>query len=170
VIFHPDIPIIISAGEDDLINIWDCNSYKQITQLQYGLKRVWSISAIPESNYVAFGFDEGTIVVKLGNDNPLASYVNGKVVWIKKREIQTFNLKLLQGTDEESKDGELVRPQNVKELGICEMTAQNVKFAPSGRYFAVLSDSDYIIYAYPKFSNAAFGQATDLVWSSVNSS
>jgi coatomer subunit beta' len=34
----------------------------------------------------------------------------------------------------------------------------------------VLSDSDYIIYAYPKFSNAAFGQATDLVWSSVNSS
>jgi len=37
------------------------------------------------------------------------------------------------------------------------MTAQTVKFAPSGRYFAVLSDSDYIIYAYPKFSNAAFG-------------
>ena len=56
---------------------------------------MWSISAIPESNYVAFGFDEGTIVVKLGNDKPLASYVNGKVVWIKKREIQTFNLKLL---------------------------------------------------------------------------
>jgi coatomer subunit beta' len=50
------------------------------------------------------------------------------------------------------------------------MTAQNVKFAPSGRYFAVLSDSDYIIYAYPKFSNVTFGQATDLVWSSVNSS
>ena len=108
--FHPDIPIIISAGEDDLINIWDSNSYKQITHLQYGLKRVWSISAISESNYVAFGFDEGTIVVKLGNDNPLASYVNGKVVWIKKREIQTFNLKLLQGADEESKDGEIVRP------------------------------------------------------------
>jgi hypothetical protein len=42
---------------------------------------------VPESNYVAFGFDEGTIVVKLGNDIPLASYVNGKVVWIKKREI-----------------------------------------------------------------------------------
>ena len=131
---------------------------------------MWSISAIPESNYVAFGFDEGTIVVKLGNDKPLASYVNGKVVWIKKREIQTFNLKLLQGTDEETKDGEIVKPQNVKELGICEMTAQNVKFAPSGRYFAVLSESDYIIYAYPKFSNAAFGQATDFVWSSVNSS
>jgi coatomer subunit beta' len=50
------------------------------------------------------------------------------------------------------------------------MNGVNVKFAPSGRYFAVLSDSDYIIYTYPKFSNAAFGQANELVWSSVNSS
>ncbi len=70
-----------------MINIWDSTTYKQITQLQYGLKRVWSIAAVPESNYIAFGFDEGTIVIKLGKDTPLASYVNGKVVSIKQREI-----------------------------------------------------------------------------------
>lgn len=83
VIFHPEMPIIISGSEDDMINIWDSTTYKQITQLQYGLKRVWSIAAVPESNYIAFGFDEGTIVIKLGKDTPLASYVNGKVVSIK---------------------------------------------------------------------------------------
>jgi coatomer subunit beta' len=77
------MPIIISGSEDDMINIWDSTTYKQITQLQYGLKRVWSIAAVPESNYIAFGFDEGTIVIKLGKDTPLASYVNGKVVSIK---------------------------------------------------------------------------------------
>jgi coatomer subunit beta' len=38
---------------------------------------------VPESNCVAFGFDEGTIVIKLGKDTPLASYVNGKVISIK---------------------------------------------------------------------------------------
>ena len=59
------------------------------------MKRVWSITAAQESNCVAIGFDEGTIVIKLGKDTPLVSYVNGKVVWIKQREIQTFNLKLL---------------------------------------------------------------------------
>ncbi len=58
----------------------------------------------------------------------------------------------------------------MKDVGICEMTAENVEFAPSGRYFAVLSDSDYIIYAYPKFSYAAFGSAIELFCFSVNSS
>ena len=82
---------------------------------------MWSIAAVHDSNTIAFGFDEGTIVVKMGKDLPLASFVNGKVVQIKNKEIQTFNLKLLQGADEESKDGELVKPQNVKELGICEV-------------------------------------------------
>ena len=71
---------------------------------------MWSISAIPESNYVAFGFDEGTVVIKLGKDLPLASFNNGKVVWIKQREICTFNLKLLSVADEASKDGEIIKP------------------------------------------------------------
>ena len=73
----------------------------------------------------------------MGKDLPLASFVNGKVVQIKQKEIQTFNLKLISQADEESKDGEPVKPQNVKELGICELAASGVKFAPSGRYFAV---------------------------------
>lgn len=166
--FHPEVPIILSAGEDDIVNVWDSTTYKQITQLQYGLKRVWTISAIPESNYVAFGFDEGTVVIKLGKDLPLATYNNGKVLWIKSREIHTFNLKLLSAADEASKDGETVKPQNVKELGVSEINAQGVKFAPSGRYFAVLGDSDFVVYAYPKYSNAAFGSGQELVWSTVN--
>ena len=71
---------------------------------------MWSISAIPESNYVAFGFDEGTVVIKLGKDLPLASFNNGKVDWIKQRAICTFNLKLLSAADEASKDGETIKP------------------------------------------------------------
>lgn len=164
VIFHPDMPIIISGSEDDTVNIYDTTTYKLISQLQYGLKRVWSIAAAQDSNTLAFGFDEGTIVVKMGKDLPLASFVNGKVVQIKQKEIQTFNLKLLQGADEESKDGELVKPQNVKELGICEVNPSAIKFAPSGRYFAVMSENDFVVYTYPKYQNAAFGQANDLVW------
>ena len=75
----------------------------------------------------------------------------------------------MSGADESSKDGELVKPSNIKDLGLSETFAQSVKFAPSGRYFAVLGDSDFVVYSYPKFSNAAFGQGSDLVWSTVNS-
>ena len=159
----------MTAGEDDVINVWNSTTYKQITQLQYGLKRVWTMSAVPDTGAVAFGFDEGTVVVKIGKELPLATFANGKVVWVKNGEIQTMNLKLLAGADEASKDGEVVKPQNVKELGQSETFAQNVKFAPSGRYFAVCGDSDFTIYSYPKFVNSAFGSGSDLVWSTVNS-
>ena len=56
-------------------------------------------------------------MIKIGKELPLASFNNGKVVCVKSNEIQTFNLKLLSGADETSKDGEIVKPQNVKELG-----------------------------------------------------
>lgn len=68
-------------------------------------------------NAVAFGMDEGTIVIKIGMDSPLATFSNGKVVQVKQTELLKFNLKLLTGADESSKDGEIIKPQNVKELG-----------------------------------------------------
>ena len=117
VVFHPEIPIILSGGEDDVVHVWNSQTYKHITTINYGLKRIWSIAAIPDTNSVAFGFDEGTVVIKIGKELPLASFNNGKVVCVKSNEIQTFNLKLLSGADEASKDGEVVKPQNVKELG-----------------------------------------------------
>ena len=84
VLFHPDIPIIFSAGEDDVINIWNAITYRNETTLNYGLKRVWALHALPASNFVAIGFDEATVVIKIGNEIPLMSYNNGKVVMINK--------------------------------------------------------------------------------------
>ena len=149
--FHPDIPIIVSGGEDDVIHMWNSQTYKHVNQLNFGLKRIWAMSAVPENNAVAFGFDEGTVVIKIGKENPLATFSNGKVVWVKQNEVSTFNLKLLSGADDASKDGETVKPQNVKELGVSETFVQNIRFAPTGRYFAAIGDSDFVIYAYPKF-------------------
>ena len=39
-------------------------------------------------------FDEGTIMVKLGREVPVASMNNsGKIIWFKHNEIQTVNIK-----------------------------------------------------------------------------
>jgi WD40 repeat protein len=92
--FHPDLPIILSAGEDNVVNIWNAITFKHEHALNYGLQRVWAIHALPESNYVALGFDEATVVIKIGNEIPLVSYSNGKVVAVNKSELQRFNLKL----------------------------------------------------------------------------
>lgn len=77
----------MSAGEDSVINIWNAITFKLETFLNYGLQRVWAIHALPESNYVAFGFDEATMVIKIGKEAPMASFNNGKVVWVKQSEI-----------------------------------------------------------------------------------
>ena len=87
---------------------------------------------------------------------------------MKQNEISTFNLKLLAGSDEASKDGEVVKPQNIKEMGVCETFVSNVRFSPTGRFFAAIGDNNFVIYANPKFQNTAFGQGGDLVWSTVN--
>lgn len=140
--FHPDLPIILSAGEDNVVNIWNAITFKHEQALNYGLQRVWAIHALPESNYVALGFDEATVVLKIGKESPMASFINGKIVWVKQSEIQTVNLKLL---NEEVKDGEKLKPA-VKDLGHSETFPQSVRFAPSGRYFAICGDNDFVVY------------------------
>lgn len=46
------------------------------------------------SNRVVIGYDEGTIMVKLGREVPVASMDNsGKIIWAKHNEIQTVNIK-----------------------------------------------------------------------------
>jgi len=40
------------------------------------------------------GYDEGTIMVKLGREEPVASMDNsGKIIWAKHNEIQTVNIR-----------------------------------------------------------------------------
>ena len=73
----------MSAGEDNIINIWNAITFKLETFLNYGLSRVWAIHSLPESNYVAFGFDEATVVIKIGKELPMASFSNSKIVWVK---------------------------------------------------------------------------------------
>ena len=113
---------------------------------------------------MAIGFDEATLVIKVGNEVPMVTYQNGKVVLVNRSDIQTCNLKLTQG---DLKDGDVVKA-NIKDLGRCETYAQSMRFAPSGRYFSVCGDTDFVVYSFPKFANAAFGNGSDLVWSTVN--
>ena len=159
VAFHPDLPIIFSGGEDHVLNIWNANAFKHETFLNYGLQSIWSIHCPADSNFVAIGYEEATVVIKIGKETPLATYQNGKVVFIKQNEFQHSNFKLL--TD--FKDGERLKPQ-IKDLGHCEMYAQSISFSPTGRFFVVVGDREFVIYSYPKFTNTAFGQGNEFVW------
>ncbi|RUS24376.1 coatomer WD associated region-domain-containing protein [Jimgerdemannia flammicorona] len=160
--FHPELPIIISGSEDGTVRIWHANTYRLENTLNYGLERAWTISYQRGSNNVAFGYDEGSVVVKLGREEPAVSMDNsGKIIWARHSEIQTTNVKA--GVDDNAKDGErLAIP--VKDLGSCEVYPQTLQHSPNGRFVVVCGDGEYIIYTALAWRNKSFGSGLEFVW------
>lgn len=57
---------------------------------------MWCIQAMRGSNTVALGYDEGSVTIKLGREEPAVSMdSSGKILWAKHSEIQQANLKTL---------------------------------------------------------------------------
>ncbi|XP_065890389.1 coatomer subunit beta'-like [Dysidea avara] len=162
VIFHPELPIILSGSEDGTVRVWHSSTYRLETALNYGLERVWALSHLRGSNDVAIGYDEGSVIVKLGREEPAMSMDNsGKIIWAKHSEIQQANLKILG--DMEIKDGEKL-PLAVKDMGSCEVFPHAVVHSPNGRFVAVCGDGEYIIYTAMALRNKSFGNAQEFVW------
>lgn len=97
-VFHPQLPIILSGSEDGTVRIWNADTYRLENTLNYGLERTWCIACQHSGNAIAFGYDEGSVVIRLGRENPVVSMdATGKIIWAKNTEIQTTNLKTSVG-------------------------------------------------------------------------
>jgi coatomer subunit beta' len=109
----------------------------------------------------------GTIVLKLGNERPVASLDTNtaKLVWARGHDIQTISLKGL------SKETELVDGERIaiatRDLGACEVYPQVLAHNANGAFLVVCGDGEYIIYTSQALRNKAFGSALDFVWSSI---
>ena len=53
--------------------MWHNTTYRLETTLNYGFERCWTLAVSDNSNKVAIGYDEGTVMVKLGHEMPVAS-------------------------------------------------------------------------------------------------
>ncbi|KAI9311723.1 coatomer WD associated region-domain-containing protein [Dichotomocladium elegans] len=160
--FHPELPIIMSGSEDGTVRIWNADTYRLENSLNYGLERAWCIAYQKGGNNVALGFDEGSVVIKLGREEPAVSMdASGKIIWAKHSEIQTANVKA--GVDDTAKDGErLALP--IKDLGSCEVYPQTLQHSPNGRFVVVCGDGEYIIYTALAWRNKSFGSGLSFVW------
>lgn len=165
VCFHPELPIIITGSEDSTIRIWHANTNRLETTLNYGLERVWCISALKGSNTVAIGYDEGSVTIKLGREEPAVSMdSSGKILWAKHSEMQQVNLKTVDATTLEAlQDGERITLA-VKDMGACEVYPQSLQHSPNGRFVVACGDGEYIIYTATALRNKAFGSGLEFVW------
>merc|ERR1740121_501530 len=121
-LFHPTLPIILTGSEDGTVRVWHGATYRLEATLNYFLERVWSISVLRGANQAAIGYDEGTVVIKLGSEEPVVSMHSGKIIWAKGSDIQAANLKLVdEGIT--AADGERL-PLSVRDMGPSEIFPQ----------------------------------------------
>jgi coatomer subunit beta' len=154
----------MTGSEDGTIKLWHSNTYRLDSTLNYGLERVWTICCLKGSNNVAIGYDEGSIMIKLGREEPAMSMdSSGKIIWAKHSEIQQANIKAI-GSEQEIKDGEKL-PLAVKDMGACEIYPQTLSHNPNGRFVVVCGDGEYIIYTSMALRNKAYGPAQEFIWS-----
>ncbi|VDL75043.1 unnamed protein product [Nippostrongylus brasiliensis] len=165
VCFHPELPLIITGSEDSTVRLWHASTYRLETTLNYGLERVWCIQAQRGSNTVAIGYDEGSVTLKLGREEPAVSMdQSGKILWARHSEIQQANLKTLDAEASEAiQDGERL-PLSVKDLGACEIYPQTLAHSSNGRFVVACGDGEYIVYTAMALRNKDFGQALEFVW------
>jgi len=169
VMFHPELPIICTGSEDGTVRLWHANTYKQESTLNYGYERVWTLAALPGTNYIALGYDEGTIVIKAGREEPAASMdAAGKIIVARHSEVQQCNLKTLADGDEVT-DGERLQLA-MKDMGSCEVYPQSISHNPNGRFVVVCGDGEYIIYTAMALRNKAFGSALQFIWNKNDAS
>lgn len=158
---HPELPLILTGGEDGTVRLWHSGTYRMEGTLSYAFERCWSICALKGTHRVAIGYDEGTIMVKLGREDPISSMdPTGKITWAKHNEIQQANLKAIT---EEVADGERL-PLATKELDVCEIYPQSLQHNRKGQLAVVCGDGEYIIYTALAWRKKSFGQGLDFVW------
>ncbi|KAK9737135.1 Coatomer WD associated region [Popillia japonica] len=169
VCFHPELPVVLTGSEDGTVRVWHANTNRLESSLNYGFERVWTICCLKGSNNVALGYDEGSILVKVGREEPAVSMdaSGGKIIWARHSELQQANLKALpEGA--EIRDGERL-PVAVKDMGACEIYPQSIQHNPNGRFVVVCGDGEYIIYTAVALRNKAFGSAQEFVWAQDSS-
>uniref|UniRef100_A0A673C7W4 Beta'-coat protein n=1 Tax=Sphaeramia orbicularis TaxID=375764 RepID=A0A673C7W4_9TELE len=156
------LSLILSPVSIGTVRIWHSSTYRLESTLNYGMERVWCVCGLRGSNNVALGYDEGSIIIKVGREEPAMSMdTNGKIIWAKHSEIQQANLKAMG--DAEIKDGERL-PLAVKDMGSCEIYPQTIQHNPNGRFVVVCGDGEYIIYTAMALRNKSFGSAQEFVW------
>lgn len=165
VCFHPGLPVIITGSEDSTVRIYNSNTNRLETTLNYGLDRVWCISSLKGTNNIAIGYDDGTVVIKLGREEPAVSMdLSGKILWAKHSEIQQVNLKAIdQAILDAAQDGERLSVV-VKDMGSCEIYPQTLIHSANGRFVVACGDGEYIIYTPMALRNKSFGSGVEFVW------
>jgi len=63
------------------VRLWNSNTYRLETTLNYGMERGWAVAVLKNSNLLALGFDTGIVTIKVLSVRSIAQpYADGTSV------------------------------------------------------------------------------------------
>jgi len=156
--FHPFFPLLMSTSEDEMLLMWNSQTFANETVLNYRKQRGWAIDC--KSNTVSVGFDNGLVVLQLGRSSILVTMdSNGKVFWAKNNEIQSANL-AQASYSEDSPSVDI----SAKDVATSEIYPASVQFNTTGRFVAICGENEYAIYSTLAWRSKAFGSGKEFAW------
>ena len=162
VCFHPELPLLITVAEDQLCKFWNINTGKLEDTKIFGYDIVWDIGVQSDNNVVGFGCEEATLVVQMGNEEPLVTFNHSQSKIIYSQQNNLFSLNLKQ-VDHDTKDGEIITIPP-KQLGASEVFPNKLNYSPNGRYFSILSDQEFIVSTSGVYRASCVGNCSDISW------
>jgi hypothetical protein len=66
-----ELPVIVSASEDGAVKLWHSTTYRLEQTSNHGMARVWAVGIVRGSNAIALGYDNGLVVLELGDEEHL---------------------------------------------------------------------------------------------------
>mgnify|MGYP001571878758 CR=1 FL=1 len=164
VFFHPELPLLLTAGEDDMFCTLSTQTWRLEQSFNYGMNRAWTISCRGKTNRVAVGYDNGLVVLRIGKEEPVMSMDSqGKILVTQNNDVLRMDVRHGLSDQKEIADGEQMSLV-AKEVGTCEAAPQRLLHGPSGQFIAVLTEGEYSVNSALAWRPRSFGQAIAFAW------
>lgn len=132
--FHPHQDLILSAGEDKTIRVWDLNKRTAVNTFKRENDRFWVIAAHPEINLFAAGHDNGVMVFKLERERPASAVYQNTLFYItKEKHVKSYDFQ---------KNIESPTLLSLKKLGSPWIPPRTLSYNPAERSVLVTSSAD----------------------------
>jgi coatomer protein complex subunit alpha (xenin) len=149
-LFHPHQDLILSAGEDKTIRVWDLNKRTAVQSFKRESDRFWVIAAHPEINLFAAGHDNGVMVFKLERERPASAIHQNQLFYVtKEKTVKAYDFQ---------KNVESPTLLSLKKLGSPWVTPRTLSYNPAERSVLVASPVDggsYELLSLPKDGSGA---------------
>ena len=85
------LPLFVSLSQDGMMNFYSMKNFEFQFDIMNFMDKGWDLAT--SNNLIAASYDEGCVVIAVGNEKPLVSCSKGKLMWTTNSEVFSSNIK-----------------------------------------------------------------------------